>query len=89
MRAIVATQYGPPSTLVVQEVAKPTPGAGEVLVRVRASTVAGDDWHLVRGLPYVARLATGLRRPKDWAPGLDLAGTVEGARTSGVVEVRA
>ena len=42
-----------------------------------ATTVAGDDWHLMRGLPYFARTAMGLRRPSSSIPGQDLAGTVE------------
>jgi NADPH:quinone reductase-like Zn-dependent oxidoreductase len=48
-----------------------------VLVRVRAAVVSGTDWHLLRGLPYVARLVTGLRKPKNRVPGLEVAGTVE------------
>lgn len=48
-----------------------------MLVRVAASSIAGDDWHLVRGLPRVARLGTGLTRPKRRIPGQDVAGRVE------------
>lgn len=50
---------------------------GEVLVRVHAACVAGDDWHLMRGLPFVARLGTGLFKPRNRVPGLDVAGHVE------------
>jgi NADPH:quinone reductase-like Zn-dependent oxidoreductase len=49
----------------------------EVLVRVRASSANPRDWHLMRGLPYVARPQLGLRRPKWSLPGSDLAGHVE------------
>lgn len=77
MKAVLQKEYGPPSeVLLVGEVPRPEPGPGEVLVRVRAAAVAGDDWHLLRGEPYVARLELGLTRPKRRTPGTDLAGVV-------------
>ena len=48
-----------------------------MLVRVRAAAVNIGDWHLLRGMPYVMRIATGLFRPRRDVPGLDLAGRVE------------
>jgi len=48
-----------------------------VLVRVRAASVNALDWHLMRGIPLVIRLGTGLRRPKNPIPGVDVAGDVE------------
>ena len=78
MRAIVQDRYGPPEdVLKLDLIDRPVPGDGEVLVRVRAAVVGGTDWHLLRGLPYAARLVTGLRKPKNSVPGLELAGTVE------------
>ena len=78
MRAIVQNRYGAPEeVLQLAEIEKPEAGDGEVLVRVHAAAVAGDDWHLVRGLPYVARLSTGLSKPKTPATGRELAGVVE------------
>jgi len=59
---------------------KPVPAAGEVLVRVRATSVNPYDWHHLRGEPYVARLmpgGLGLRRPKLRILGADMAGQVE------------
>ncbi|GAB2804608.1 alcohol dehydrogenase catalytic domain-containing protein [Lentzea nigeriaca] len=53
------------------------PGAGAVLVRVRASSVNAADWHVMRGDPYFARLFLGLRAPKTRMRGLDFAGVVE------------
>jgi NADPH:quinone reductase-like Zn-dependent oxidoreductase len=35
------------------------------------------DWHYMRGTPYVMRLDSGLRKPKDTRVGVDYAGTVE------------
>ncbi len=52
-------------------------GDRDVLVRVLAVALAGDDWHLTSGLPYVARLDLGLLRPKAPVPGRDLAGIIE------------
>jgi NADPH:quinone reductase-like Zn-dependent oxidoreductase len=78
MKAIIQREYGTPSQVLrLHEVQTPSPKAGEVLVRVKATTIAGDDWHLMRGLPYFARTAMGLRRPNSAIPGQDLAGVVE------------
>ena len=78
MRAIIQDEYGAPEdVLKLQETDKPTVGDGEALVRVHAAPVSGTDWHLTRGLPYVARFVIGLRKPKNRVPGLELAGTVE------------
>lgn len=78
MKAIVQDRYGAPAdVLELQEIPKPAVGDGEVLVRVHAAPVAGDDWHLLRGLPYIARIVTGLRRPKNRVAGLEFAGRVE------------
>jgi NADPH:quinone reductase-like Zn-dependent oxidoreductase len=77
MRAMTIPKYGPPEVLKLQEVEKPSPGPGEVLIRVIAASVNAGDWHIVRGEPKVARLALGLFRPKFAAAGMDLAGVVE------------
>ena len=78
MKAIVHSRYGPPrDVLTLEEVTEPTPGEGEVLVRVRAASVNPADWHIVRGDPYIARLSFGIRGPKARVPGCDLAGQVE------------
>jgi NADPH:quinone reductase-like Zn-dependent oxidoreductase len=48
-----------------------------VLVPVRAAAVNIGDWHLLRGVPYVMRVVTGLRKPRRVIRGLDIAGRVE------------
>ena len=85
MKAVVQSGYGPPSqVLAVEEIDAPTPGAGEVLVRVRATSVHADVWHVVTGWPYVLRLmGAGVARPRCAVPGTDLSGTVE-SRGEGV-----
>jgi NADPH:quinone reductase-like Zn-dependent oxidoreductase len=77
MKAIVNQAYGPPEDLTLQEVARPAVEDDTVLVRVRAASVNPLDWHLMRGSPFVVRLAQGLRRPKRSVPGVDVAGEVE------------
>lgn len=78
MKAIVQNTYGSPGeVLELQDIDEPMVNDDEVLLRVHASAVAGDDWHLMRGLPYVARLDTGLFKPKNRVPGRDVAGCVE------------
>jgi NADPH:quinone reductase-like Zn-dependent oxidoreductase len=47
-----------------------------VLVRVGAAGVDRGTWHAMTGRPLAARLALGLRSPKDRIPGRDVAGTV-------------
>jgi len=78
MKAIVQDSYGSPDDVLgLQEIDKPVPKDDEVLVRVCASSVHIGDWILVRGVPYIMRMGTGLRRPKTRVPGTDIAGTVE------------
>jgi NADPH:quinone reductase-like Zn-dependent oxidoreductase len=76
MRAIVQDSYGSADVLRLAEIARPTVGANEVLVRTRAASLHIGDWHLMAGLPYLVRL-TGLRKPASAVRGLDLAGTIE------------
>jgi NADPH:quinone reductase-like Zn-dependent oxidoreductase len=77
MKAIVQVKYGSPDVLQLKDVDKPVVKDDEVLVRVQAAAVNIGDWHLLRGVPYVMRLAVGLRRPRREIPGLDIAGRVE------------
>ena len=78
MKAVVQDIYGEPgAVLSVQEIARPVPKDVEVLVRVHAASVHVGDWILVRGVPYLARMAVGVSKPKNRVPGTDIAGTVE------------
>jgi NADPH:quinone reductase-like Zn-dependent oxidoreductase len=77
MKAIVATKYGSPEVLNLEESEKPTPKDDEVLVKVRAASVNAGDWHLLRADPFLTRLAFGLLRPKHKVLGADIAGRVE------------
>jgi NADPH:quinone reductase-like Zn-dependent oxidoreductase len=77
MKAIVYRRYGPPEVLLVEDQEAPRFADDGILVRVEASSVNAVDWHLMRGKPYIARLTSGLRRPKSSAVGVDVAGYVE------------
>jgi NADPH:quinone reductase-like Zn-dependent oxidoreductase len=82
MKALVQRVYGPPETLTFEDLPDPVPAAGEVLVRVRATSVNPYDWHYLRGEPYLARLMPGgfgPRRPEVGVLGCDMAGRVETA----------
>src|SRR5215216_412711 len=77
MQAIVQDRYGSADVLATAELDKPEIGERDVLVRVRAASAHVGDWILMGGSPFVMRMATGLRKPKERVPGTDLAGTVE------------
>ena len=77
MQAIVQDRYGSADVLEARDIDRPEIGDGEVLVRVHAASVHVGDWVVMTGVPYVMRMATGLRRPKQRVPGTDVAGTVE------------
>ncbi len=78
MKALVRDAYGSADLLELRDVARPTMGADQVLVRVRAAGLDRGAWHLMTGRPYLMRIAGfGVRRPKDARIGLELAGVVE------------
>src|SRR5207245_9078752 len=77
MKAIVQTGYGSSDVFQLREIEMPGIDDDGVLVRVQAASVNALDWHLMRGIPSIIRLTTGLRRPKSPVPGVDVAGTVE------------
>jgi NADPH:quinone reductase-like Zn-dependent oxidoreductase len=77
MKAIVHDRYGSPDVLELKDIDKPVVDHDAVRVRVHAAAVGKGDWLTVGGLPYVARMRYGLRKPKHSVPGFDVAGRVE------------
>jgi NADPH:quinone reductase-like Zn-dependent oxidoreductase len=78
MKAIAYEEFGSADVLELKEVRKPDVARDGVLVRVRAASANPYDWHVMRGVPYIARLmGMGLRKAKDSVLGTDVAGEVE------------
>jgi NADPH:quinone reductase-like Zn-dependent oxidoreductase len=76
LKAVVHERYGRPDVLRVEDVSMPSPAAGQVLVKVAATSVNLSDWECLRGWPFYARLG-GLRAPQRPTLGSDIAGWVE------------
>lgn len=91
MRAAVGREYGAPEVVRIEEVEDPVAGPGQVVVRVRAAEVTSGDARVrgarfPRGFALVARLAFGVRRPRNPIRGLAFSGEVEvvGAGVTGL-----
>jgi NADPH2:quinone reductase len=79
MKAIVVREWGPPEVMKLEEVPTPSPGPGQVLVRVKAVGVNPVETYV--------RAGTYVRKPNlPYTPGSDLAGVVDavGAAVTGV-----
>jgi NADPH:quinone reductase-like Zn-dependent oxidoreductase len=77
MRAVVIHETGGPDVLHLEEMDRPEPGEGEVLIRVHVASVNPIDWKIRQGL-----------RPKPLPAvlGNDVSGTVEISRAEGFAE---
>ncbi|MET0052517.1 MAG: NAD(P)-dependent alcohol dehydrogenase [Candidatus Thiodiazotropha sp.] len=88
MKAIAWTHYGAPeNVLQFIEIPRPSPGDGEVLIRVMASDVTAGDVRLRAfdvpiGFWLLTRLMFGVLRPRKRVPGMDFAGVVEAVGSS-------
>ena len=81
MKALLCRAFGPIETLRVEEVPSPVPGAGEVLIDVKAAAINFPDALVVQGL-YQAKPEL------PFSPGSELAGVVL-AVGEGVTRVKA
>jgi len=76
MKAIVYCEYGSPDVLKFDDVEKPVPSDGQVLIKVRAASLNALDAYMIRDA-WLNRLIFGLRKPRDTRLGRDVAGVVE------------
>lgn len=95
MKAAVCPRYGPPEVLQVQDVADPVPGAKDVLIRIRATTVTPSDCYIRSAIPLasparrlMARAVIGFTKPRRPILGAVLAGEIEAIGTK-VTQYRA
>ena len=70
MKAILCKQFGPPDTLVFEEVPSPRPGPGEVVVSVKAASVNFPDVLIIQNKYQ-------FKPPLPFSPGSELAGVVK------------
>jgi NADPH:quinone reductase-like Zn-dependent oxidoreductase len=77
MKAITYRQYGSADVLKLEDVEKPVPKDSEVLIEVRAASLNRGDWRMMRGKPFIARMAGGLFKPRNPILGADVAGRIE------------
>lgn len=81
MKAAISTAYGGPEVIQVQEVPRPEPKPGEVLIRIRATTVSAADWRIrslnvPRGFGLLVRLIFGVTKPRKPILGTEACGEV-------------
>ena len=76
MKAVVHDQYGGPEVLRLEDVPVPEPSAGQVRVKIAATSINLSDWEGLTGSPGYARIG-GLRKPRRRVLGSDIAGVVD------------
>src|SRR3954464_14650755 len=70
MKAVLCKQYGPPESLVVEELPSPKAGPGEVVVSVKAASVNFPDFLIIQNKYQ-------FKPPLPFSPGSELAGVVK------------
>jgi NADPH2:quinone reductase len=81
VKAVVCNQYGPPESLALEELPSPKPGAGEVVISVKAASVNFPDVLIIQNKYQ-------FKPPLPFSPGSELAGVVKEVG-SGVTAFRA
>ncbi len=82
MKAVFVPRYGPPEVIEFREVPLPSPGAGELRIRVLAAAVTAGDWRLrsglmPRGFGPLRGVALGFGGPRKGILGTDAAGVID------------
>jgi NADPH:quinone reductase len=70
MKAVLCREYGPPESLVIEEVPSPVPGPGEVVVTVKAASLNFPDVLIIQNKYQV-------KPPLPFSPGSEMAGIVK------------
>jgi NADPH:quinone reductase len=70
MKAVLCKAYGPPESLVIEDVESPTPGPGEVVISVKASGVNFPDVLIIQNKYQV-------KPPLPFSPGSEVAGVIK------------
>src|SRR5215210_6729513 len=70
MKAVLCKQYGPPESLTFEDLPSPRPGAGEVVVSVKAASVNFPDVLIIQNKYQ-------FKPPLPFSPGSELAGVVK------------
>src|SRR5438067_8252140 len=70
MKAVLCKQYGPPESLVIEELPSPAPGPGEVVVAVKAASVNFPDVLIIQNKYQ-------FKPPLPFSPGSEMAGIVK------------
>ena len=90
MKAATARRYGGPEVMAIEDVPRPVPGPGQVLVKVAAFGVTRGDARIrgldvPRGMGPMVRAVFGWTRPRRPVPGREAAGVIAalGAGVSG------
>src|SRR5271170_7347035 len=78
MKALQFSTYGPPAVLTIQEIPKPEPRNGEVLIQIKATAINPSD---------VKNVAGHFKSPLPRVPGRDYAGVVVAGNAEKGLEV--
>ncbi len=70
MKAVLCKQFGPPESLVLEDLPSPKPGAGEVVVSIKAASVNFPDVLIIQNKYQ-------FKPPLPFSPGSELAGVVK------------
>lgn len=76
MKAAVRRSYGFPKIIQLEEIEKPVPGEGEVLIKVHATSVNRTDCANLTAQPFIMRFVLGFLKPKKIILGTDFAGEI-------------
>ncbi len=70
MRAVMCREFGPPEKLRVEVVPDPVPGAGELLIEIRAAALSFPDVLIIQD-------AYQFKQTPPFTPGSEVAGVVK------------